>query len=204
MLKSKFIALIALFALVITGCGQSVDPNVLRPGEHSKGQEGAKVLVYEYADFQCPACGFMQQLMKEAHTSYGDRVKFVYRHFPLISIHPNALPAAKASEAAARQGKFWEMHDKLFENQFAWSNEPESKKLFVTYAEELSLDTEQFLADFDSKEVETRIREDLKIAQKLGLNSTPTLIVNGQVIGENPRSFDQLKAILDASLKVAE
>ena len=109
--------------------------------------------IVEFADFQCPACRSYYPLLLEVFEAYRDRISFVYRHFPLKQIHFNAEPAAWASEAASRQGKFWEMHNLLFEKQNEWSTPTDLKKTFGDYAELLGLDKQKFLTDLDSKEV---------------------------------------------------
>src|SRR5690606_2501503 len=112
--------------------------------EHIKGTPDASVTLTEYADFQCPACGQFHSIMKTVEERYGDRLAIEFKHFPLTSIHPYAMPAAKAAEAAGVQGKFFEMHDKLFEDQAAWSQSGTPQVFFNKYAEELGLDVALF------------------------------------------------------------
>lgn len=144
-----------------------------------KGNPEAKVTIVEYADYQCPACASYKPVLSRLVEEYSE-VAVVYRHYPLITIHPNAFNAAKASEAAGKQDKFWEMHDVLFEKQTEWSEERNAKGKFFEYAEGLELDMDKFESDFDSSEVKERVEKNLIEAQALGLNSTPSFFVNGE------------------------
>ena len=171
------------------------DPSILRANEHSKGSETATNVLIEYSDFQCPACASYQGVLKTIADELSDKVKIVYRHFPLESIHPNAKIAAQASEAAALQNKFWEMHDKLFDNQSAWSGEKNPEEKFFQYATELGLDLEKFKNDLQSDSVKNKVNEDALLAETLGLNSTPTFFLNGKIIKIS--SYNQIKNALE-------
>jgi protein-disulfide isomerase len=148
-------------------------------GDWLKGNPEAQVTIVEYADYQCPACASYNPLLSRLTEEYSE-VAVVYRHYPLVTIHPNAFNAAKASEAAGKQGKFWEMHDILYEKQTEWSEERNARGKFFEYAEGLELDMEKFESDFDSNEVKGRVEKNLFEAQALGLNSTPSFFVNGE------------------------
>ena len=161
-----------------------------------QGNAESDVVLIEYGDFQCPACGVFHPIVSQLKQEFGDRVAFVYRHFPLRSIHPNAEPAARATEAAGMQGKFWEMHDILFERQTEWANQLGAIGIINGYAEELGLDLEQYGADLVSDEVADLVAEDLASANRNGLNSTPTFVINGQVI-QTPRNVNQFRALLN-------
>jgi len=166
------------------------------------GDKNAKVTLVEYSDFQCPACRAFEDIVKQVQESYsGEDLKIVYRHFPLRSIHPNADLAAQAAEAAGEEGKFWEMKDILFKNQAEWSEEKDPRGLFGAYAKSIGLDVAEFdedlLPEDDSKE---RVEKDYQSGVALGVNSTPTFILNGVVI-KNPQTVDEFKALIDAELK---
>jgi protein-disulfide isomerase len=177
--------------------GNPADTNT---DDWSKGAIGANVTLIEYADFQCPACKSFYPILQSLEEKYNDRVKFVYRHFPLIQIHPNAFPAARASEAAGLQGKFWEMHDLLFENQNTWSGTNRNvESIFEGYAEEIGLDIEKYKSDYGSSEVNQAVTDDLNSANRLGLNSTPSFLLDGKKI-QVPRSLEAFEALLDAVL----
>jgi protein-disulfide isomerase len=167
--------------------------------EWFKGKQDAKLTIVEYSDFQCPACAAYQAPLNQLLADYED-VKLVYRHFPLVSIHPNALAASKASEAAGKQGKFWEYHDVLFERQTEWGNERNPEQSFIGYAQELELDVEVFRTDMNSKEVEARVSRDIFAANRLRLNSTPTVFMNGDKIAL-PRNYEDLARIAEGYLK---
>jgi|694.fasta_scaffold00955_42 protein-disulfide isomerase len=166
------------------------------------GNKDAKVTLVEYSDFQCPACRAFEDIVKQLQESYsGEDLKIVYRHFPLRSIHPNADLAAQAAEAAGEEGKFWEMKDILFKNQAEWSKEKDPKGLFGAYAKSIGLDVAEFdedlLPEDDSKE---RVEKDYQSGVALGVNSTPTFILNGVVL-KNPQNLDEFKKLIDAELK---
>ena len=159
-----------------------------------KGNSGAQVSLVEYSDFQCPACAAYYPFVRRLEEELGEKLKVVYRQFPLISAHPNAYPAARASEAAGNQGKFWEMHDILFERQEEWSAQVDAKENFVTYAKEIGLDEAQFLADYDSDIVKDRVNEDISSGNDFEVNATPTFFLNGRKIAalSNYESFKSL------------
>lgn len=172
----------------------------LSGNEWSKGNQEAQVILVEYSDFQCPACKSYYPIVKKITEDFGQDVRFVYRHLPLVSIHKNAFSAARAAEAAGAQDKFWEMHDKLFENQDIWVGDASPEDKFEQYADEIGLDVEKFKADYDSDEVKNNINSDLTAANSLRLNSTPSFILNGKKI-ENPRSFEDFKSMLEDEIR---
>ncbi|MCB9803032.1 DsbA family protein [Candidatus Nomurabacteria bacterium] len=167
------------------------DETQIQANDHVQGSESAQNILIEYSDFQCPACGAYYPMLKTLSEELADQVKLIYRHFPLESLHPNAKIAALASEAAGQQGKFWEMYDKLFENQTDWSNEQNPIEKFTQYAAEIGLDPEQFKNDLDSEPVKDKVKQDQGFANSLRLNSTPTFFLNGEKIRFN--SYNQLK-----------
>lgn len=162
------------------------------------GPEEGSLELIEFSDFQCPACGSYFPILNQIKKEYSDDLKFVYRHFPLRQAHPHAQMAAQASEAAGLQGKFWEMHDKLFQTQTSWSALPKVKSTFIEFAGELGLDKEKFETDIDSKEVKEAVDKDYNLAISSGLNSTPSFILNGSYIN-SPRSLEEFRAILEAA-----
>ena len=165
------------------------------------GNPDARVSLIEYGDFQCPACGAFHPIVSQLKDEFGDQVAFSYRHFPLRSIHPNAEAAARAAEAAGMQGRFWEMHDLLFERQTEWANQLGAIGVINGYAEEMGLDMEKYEADLASDEVADLVAEDLLSANRNGLNSTPTFVLNGQII-QTPRSVEQFRTLLNETLSV--
>jgi protein-disulfide isomerase len=167
---------------------------------HVKGNVEANVTLTEYSDFQCPACGQAHPFVKEIVQAYGDRIKFEYKHFPLVTIHPYALSAARAAEAAGEQGKFWEMHDKLFENQSTWSSSRAVDAVFVSYAEELGLDTTLFKQHYNAPVITDAIKTSYNEALSKGLSGTPSFFLNDQKIAFT--SYDDLRAQIEAALTV--
>ena len=161
-----------------------------------KGNSGAQVSLVEYSDFQCPACAAYYPFVRRLEEELGEKLKVVYRQFPLISAHPNAYPAARASEAAGNQGKFWEMHDILFERQEEWSAQVDAKENFVTYAKEIGLDEAQFLADYDSDIVKDRVNEDISSGNDFEVNATPTFFLNGRKMAA-PANYEGFKSLVN-------
>lgn len=145
-----------------------------------RGNEVAEVVVVEYSDFQCPACAAYEPVVDRMLEELGDQVALVYRHYPLTSIHKNAQLAAQAAEAAGLQGKFWEMHDKLFLQQTVWSEVKDPTDIFVEYALDIGVEKETFLADLTSDKVKDLVAEDVATGNRFGVQGTPTFYVNGK------------------------
>ena len=171
-----------------------------------KWNQDSPVVLLEYSDFQCPACKSYFPLINAVGEEYGDRVAFVYRHYPISQIHFNANGAARAAEAAGIQGKFWEMHDRLFQTQDLWASmsPSDAAAVFAGYAKNIEgVNLDQYLADFESDEVKDRVAEDYTNAVKAGVNSTPTFYLNGARI-KNPATIEGFRALLDEALLNAE
>ncbi len=143
--------------------------------DHVEGSGDARVTLVEYGDFECPACGQAYRTIKEAQRAFGPNLRFVFRHFPLRASHPHALEAAKAAEAAAAQGRFWPMHDRLFQHQTRLDSES-----LVEHARALGLDLERFRADLEGREAEVRVRDDLSSGNASEVRGTPSLFINGE------------------------
>lgn len=133
------------------------------------------ILLEEFSDFECPACGAYYPIVQQIKSEFGEDLKFEYKHFPLTNIHPNAYSAAVAAEAAREQGMFEEYHDQLFENQTALSGD-----LYLTIAENLSLDIEQFQSDMENPEVIARVDADIAEGNSRNVNATPTFFIDGK------------------------
>lgn len=149
--------------------------------DHYKWDVDSPVVFVEYGDFQCPACKAHIPLIVALEEEFGDRVAMVWRHLPL-PIHGNAEEAARASEAAAMQGKFWEMHDMLFVQQDNWAKEGNAEDVFAEYAVSLELNEEQFRQDYNSDEVKNKVQDDYDAAIRDGLQSTPSFFVDGKFV----------------------
>jgi protein-disulfide isomerase len=137
------------------------------------------VTLEEFGDYQCPPCAQLHPTLKEIKQQFGPNLNFVFRNLPL-TIHKNALIAAQAAEAARVQNRFWEMHDLLYQNQDAWKDDKNPKSRFVKYAGDLGLDTARFEQDLFSDQVRFRLQADLDAAARLGINGTPTILINGR------------------------
>jgi protein-disulfide isomerase len=142
--------------------------------DHIQGAPGAAVTLVEYGDYECPYCGAAHPIVKEAQARMGERLRFVFRNFPINTSHPHAEQAAEAAEAAASQGRFWQMHDILFENQKRLRDQDLS-----AYAEKLGLDVELFDKDLAEHVHAARVREDFMSGVRSGVNGTPTFYING-------------------------
>ncbi len=163
-------------------------------GDHVYGKSDSKVVVYEYADFQCGGCAAADRNMSTIKTLYKDKVAFVFRNFPLTSGHPNALAAASAAEAAQYQGKYWEMNTLLFEKQSEWSSLSitDRGQAFVGYAKQLGLQENQFKTDLARKEIQDKITTDRALAGKINVNSTPTFYI-GSVLLDTATTEDVIQ-----------
>lgn len=189
-----------------------VDVNKIQSGSVKSGEIGdqvfgkadSKVVLIEYGDYQCPGCGNAYAKVKAVSEKYKDQMAFVFRNFPLPSIHPNARVAAAVAEAAGLQGKFWEMHDKLYETQNAWGSLTSSKRtdFFVEYAKQLGLNTEAFKQDFAGTKVNQKISYDQAIGKKSNVSATPTFYLNGKPLSDDVwKDQTKLDAMISAELK---
>jgi protein-disulfide isomerase len=160
-----------------------------------KGNPKASVTIVEYSDFQCPFCARVQPLLTQVLEKYPDDVRLVFKHFPL-SFHKAARPAAIASQAAQEQGKFWEMHDLLFEV----GNKLDAAKM-DEYAAQAGLDVEKFNADYKAKQAEygKAVAADMALGQKVAVRGTPTLFINGKKVQQ--RSLEGMSAMIDSELE---
>ena len=208
-------SIIAAFALVAGGMfwiveqsssGNNINApsvNEITSSDHILGKTDSKVTLVEYADFECPACGvFYTETLKRIQSEYKDRVRFVYRNFPIPG-HVNGPTAAYAAGAAGLQGKFFEMADELFTNQAAWSTEDSVAlaKTLDSYAQALGLNMDKFHADRQSDAVKAKVDTDAQSGIKSGVTGTPTLFLNGKQV--EPAAYDGFKQTIDAALAAA-
>lgn len=216
--RAKLMPLFRLFGifLVIAGViggliwiGESQDGSLPQPSpmsgeisnlDHVRGSETAAITIFEYADFQCPSCKAYAPVLDSLLAQNPDDVRVVFRYFPLQDIHPNANLAAQAAEAAGLQGKFWEMHDSLFDHQNDWSRLTNPRNIFTDYAAELGLNTEQFKTDLDSREVKNRVNADYRSGLSAGIHGTPSFFMNGTPL-ESPRGLEAFQVIIDDQLE---
>jgi len=163
--------------------------------DNAVGEMNAPVTLLEYGDFECPYCLKARSVIEAVQNIEGTKLRFVFRNFPLSQIHMHALHAAYAAEAAARQGKFWEMHDMLFENQFAFEDQD-----LIKYAQSLNLDMQRFLKDMNSEEITKKVKEDFIGGVRSGVNGTPTFFING-IRFNRPCEVSYLQEAIEAAMK---
>lgn len=168
-----------------------------QPTNHTVGAGNKNVTLIEYGDFQCPACKAYVPIVQQIKAEYGDDIKFQFRHYPLVQIHPNAFIASRAAEAAGKQNKFFEMHDLLYENQDIWAGSNDPTETFNGYATQLQLNLDQFKTDMNAQATADVINADVKAAKDIGANSTPTFVLNGTKIEQNPQSYEDFKKLID-------
>ncbi len=168
---------------------------------HSKGGNSKNVELLVYGDFQCPVCSEFATLENAVYEKYKDQIKFTYRHYPLDTIHPNARAAHRAAEAAGLQGKFFEMHDLLYQNQNIWSDSSNPKTTFETYAEQLGLDMNKFKSDYESQAVNSTINADKNEGTGKGVQGTPTYFINGNKLdNKNLSTLDDFSKAIEQYL----
>jgi protein-disulfide isomerase len=162
-----------------------------------KGNKSAQIILVEYSDFQCPSCARYFHITERLIEELGDDFQLNFRHYPLKK-HTNAELAAKSAEAAGRQGKFWEMHDLLFERQKEWTKKKneDAGRLFVQYAVSLNLNVEQFQSDLHSQAVTNKVHNDAISGRRSGVKGTPTFFLNGQKIVDKTRSYETFKDLI--------
>jgi protein-disulfide isomerase len=165
------------------------------PGDHIQGDEQAPVVLVEYGDYECPHCGHAYPIVKQVQKHFGKRLGFVFRNFPLSEMHPNAEAAAESAEFAAAQGRFWEMHDGIFENQDAIG-----RPLLLELAERLGISTQALDRALDDGEYAPRVKEDFLGGVRSGVNGTPTFFINNHR-HDGPFEFEDLVEAIDARLK---
>jgi protein-disulfide isomerase len=211
---------VGILVLLIIFSGNSqinvskVDINTVQTGnnqngniaDHVFGKVSSKVTLIEYGDFQCPGCGEEHSNIKTVIEQYKDQLQFVFRNYPLTSMHPNAKAAAAATEAAGLQGKYWEMHNIIYESQADWENLTGDSltNMFISYAKSFGLDTTRFKTDLQSTAVSGKISYDLALGAKAGVDATPTFYLDGKHLDSSVWSNNtKLKDAIDAELKKA-
>ncbi|GAA4160149.1 DsbA family protein [Chryseobacterium ginsenosidimutans] len=155
--------------------------------DHTQGNSNADLVIVEYGDYQCPYCRAAYPVLKELMSQFGSQVKFVFRNFPLSEMHQYARPAALAAEAANLQGKFWEMHDAIYENQ-----QELNENFLMKLAEKLNLNIPQFKTDIENTELADKIDADFKSGIISGVNGTPSFFVNGKKFNGGAEDLLQL------------
>lgn len=208
-MKSRF-SLILIACVVIFGgillfgkkdASAPVDENgkAVEASNHVKGEGAKKVVLTEYGDFQCPACGAFYPIVEQVYEKYKADITFQFRSFPLRQIHPNAVLAHRYAEAASDQGKFWEMYDLLYKNQDSWSSSSTADTVFKSLAQSLNLDMGKLEADVKSDTTNAIINADIDAGKKLGVSSTPTFFIDGKKI-ENPRDLEGFNKLIEDAI----
>ncbi len=186
-----------------TGSGSNGGQTVA-PSNHVTGQNAKKVTLVEYGDYQCPACGGYHPLIKALVQKYQADIQFQFRNFPL-TIHQNARAAARAAEAADKQGKFWEMHDLLYEQQKSWESSNNVIGIFESYASQLGLNVDTFKKDYASDSINALINADYNEGTKIDIKGTPTFILQGKKINDKdlPRDLPGFEKLIDEAIASA-
>lgn len=167
---------------------------------HVEGEGKKGVTLIEYGDYQCPACGEYYQPLKQVFDKYHKDIYFQFRNFPLTQLHQNAFAGARAAEAASMQGKYWQMHDLLYEGQQIWGEASSPINFFNQYATQLGLNINKFKQDYASDQVNNYIRADMSEGNKLGIDSTPTFFLDGKKIESPNPTLQAFSQVLDAEI----
>ena len=169
-------------------------------GPHIRGEAKAPVTLEEFADFQCPPCAALSEIIKKLEEDFRGRLRVVFHHYPLTN-HQHARAAAAAAEAAGRQGKFWEMHDLLYKNQSAWSKAVEIRPVLTGYGAALGLDVKKFTGDLDRPEISQRVTADQQRGDAIGVKQTPTIFINGEMVPVSSFTEPGLSALVEQALQ---
>lgn len=164
-----------------------------------RGAANAPATLEEFGDFECPPCGQLHPELKKIEADYGDKLRVVFRQYPLTQIHKHAYDAARAAEAAGLQGKFWEMHDTLYEKQLEWSLAPDPRAKFAEYAKTLGLDVDRFSSDMVGEIASARVALDMRRGKSLGVRGTPTLFVNGRQLTAEETTPEGIRRAIDTA-----
>lgn len=165
------------------------------------GSQAASVVLEEFADFQCGACAGVHPVMNEIKSTYGSKIKFIYRNYPLsIPAHDKSYDASVAAEAAGLQGRFWDMQNLLFNNQKAWTASADYRKMWKEYAQRIGLDVTKWENDMLGIAAKSRVDEDLKRGRAIGITGTPSLYINGTLVPSGEMTQQGIKALVDAEL----
>ena len=168
---------------------------------HTLGPANAPVHIEEFGDFECPPCGVFHPILKQMEGEFGDKIQITFREFPLVPTHQHALAAASAAEAAALQGKFWEMHDLLYDRQTTWKEQFDVRGVFAGYAKEIGLDVDRYNRDIGSDLVQQRIFQDGKRGHSLGVKGTPTVFMNGREVPFESLPAEKFRVLIQEEIK---
>ena len=167
---------------------------------HTQGPTNAPVHLEEFGDFECPPCGLLHPILEQMHAEFGDNLRITFREFPLVPTHQHAMAAASAAEAAGLQGKFWEMHKLLYDNQKTWHDQFDVRPTFEGYAKQIGLDVQRFQKDINGEAVAQRIFLDGKRGHSLGVKGTPTVFLNGREVPFESLPAEKLRVLIQEQL----
>lgn len=205
-MNKTFWAVIAIIVIVFGGIvimdknkDKAADTGGAKPTNHIIGEGKSGVKLVEYGDFECPFCGQYYPLVEQVKEKYKDQIFFQFRNLPLVTAHRNAFAAARAAEAADKQGKFWDMYNLLFQNQTTWSQLEDASAQFEQYAVQLGLDATKFKTDAASSQTNAVINADIAEFKKTKERmSTPTFFLDGKKI--SPKSVDEFSKLIDEAI----
>lgn len=199
-------AIVIVFGVIIYASNHSQqtaskNSSGVQPTNHVEGNLSSNVKLVEYGDFQCPYCEAYFPTVQTVYNDYKDKISFQFRNFPLVNNHPNAFAAARAAEAAGLQGKYWEMHDTLYDsaNWQSWTPASDPTSYFDSYAQQLGLNVTQFKTDFASSKVNDLVRADMDAGNKLNIQGTPTFFLDGKQV-QITNTVEAFKKVLDAEI----
>jgi protein-disulfide isomerase len=172
----------------------------LKGGGRFRGPEDAQVTLVEFGDYQCPSCAAYHPFVKEILNRYPKQVRLEFHHFPLITIHPNAMAAHKAVEAAGEQGHYWEMHDALFDHQTQWATRPDPKPAFAAIANGIGINGTILLQAMENPQIQERILKDVERGDRAGVQFVPTFYINGQQVPLK-MSMEDFVQVIETHLK---
>ena len=178
---------------VVTGVAGAEPPHILGPNS-------APAKLEEFGDFECPPCGALHPILVQMHKEFGDKLQITFREFPLAPAHQHAIAAASAAEAAGLQGKFWEMHDLLYENQKTWHEAFDVRPIFEGFGKQIGLDMNRYQNDLNSDQVAERILNDGKRGHSMGVKGTPTVFLNGREVPFESLPSDKLRPLINAQI----
>jgi protein-disulfide isomerase len=171
---------------------------------YTQGSPNAPARLEEFGDFQCPPCGMFHPIVKQMQSEFGDKLQFTFREFPLTQNHQHALAAASAAEAAGRQGKFWEMHDLLYEHQNDWKDKFDVRPIFEGYATQIGLNMDRYRSDLAGETVAQRIFLDGKRGHSLGVKGTPTVFLNGREVPFESLPAEKLRVVIQSTIAASD
>jgi protein-disulfide isomerase len=175
------------------------DPNLLiKPDSNKIATDSAKITIVEFGDYQCPACAAAHPIVQRVLSDYPGKINFVFRHFPL-PMHGNAMIAAEAVEAAGEQGKYWEMHYKVYQTQKEWSENTNPLVIYLSYARQMNLNLELFESSVTLNKYNSKIVSDKKDGTSLGVNGTPTFYINGKKM--RGYDYNEFKRLIEQVIK---